>query len=294
MVPVTVTDRQNHFALGLQASDFAVTDEGRPVTNFQFDAPDTVSAPVSIAIAIQNNESAGPVLLKLNKVGSMVQPLIAGEGGNAAVLSFADEARLVEDFTSDGDRIEAALRGIRRADGLQARSLDAALDAIHRLAARPSPRRRVLLLVAESRDRGSKAQLPDVIQAAQQAGVSVYALTFSAYATAFTVKGSDAPPPPSDSNWLRLITEPARLLKTKSADALTFATGGATAHFATLRALELNLSRVGQEIRSQYLISFRPSPEPGLHVVVLTVPGRPGLTVRYRRGYWNPEPAHAR
>ena len=46
--------------------------------------------------------------------------------------------------------------------------------------------RRVLLLVSESRDRGSESDLALVTADAQSAGVTVYAATYSALKTGFT------------------------------------------------------------------------------------------------------------
>lgn len=63
--------------------------------------------------------------------------------------------------------------------------LDAVRESIARLRQRPNSRR-VLLLISESRDRGSESTLDRVAVAAQTAGVTVYAATYSAFKTAFT------------------------------------------------------------------------------------------------------------
>src|ERR1035438_1884429 len=65
--------------------------------------------------------------------------------------------------------------------------LDAVNSAIEHLAKRPNARR-VLLLISESRDRGSQTDLAAVTKAAQSADVSIYAFTYSVLKTAFTSK----------------------------------------------------------------------------------------------------------
>jgi hypothetical protein len=65
--------------------------------------------------------------------------------------------------------------------------LDAVNAAIARLRERQNTRR-VLLLISESRDRGSETPLEDGAVAAQTAGIAIYALTYSAFKAAFTSK----------------------------------------------------------------------------------------------------------
>src|SRR5216684_5145676 len=138
--------------------------------------------------------------------------------------------------------------------------LDAAQAAIGRLRRRPGTRR-VLLLISESRDRGSETDLGAVTAAAQSTGVTVYAATYSAFKTAFTSKSpvNDPPRPikpktPNDNmgtidgnppskynpkiappeqrvDVLGGIGELARLGKANTTQALTAATGGATLPF---------------------------------------------------------------
>lgn len=65
--------------------------------------------------------------------------------------------------------------------------LDAVQSAAEHLRARPNARR-VLLLISESRDRGSETALDQAAIAAQKADVTIYAVTYSAFKTAFTSK----------------------------------------------------------------------------------------------------------
>ena len=71
--------------------------------------------------------------------------------------------------------------------------LDAVQSSVEHLRRRPGSRR-VLLLISESRDRGSESALEAVTVAAQSADVTVYAATYSALKTAFTSKAPVSQP----------------------------------------------------------------------------------------------------
>jgi hypothetical protein len=70
---------------------------------------------------------------------------------------------------------------------------------------------------------------------------------------------------------------------------LTKYTGGKEYSFVRQEALEQAIADIGEEIHSQYLISYNPNKEVrlegGLHKIRVEV-DRPGLKVRTRPGYW--------
>ena len=84
------------------------------------------------------------------------------------------------------------------------------------------------------------------------------------------------------------IVEIARMGKTNDADALARATGGRHLSFLKLSSLEAAISRAGEEIHSQYLLSFAPaeSKNIGFHRIEVKVPRVPDAIVRTRPGYW--------
>ena len=200
LVPVTVTDLKGRSIDGLEASDFVLSDNGRP-QNVTVDTIDTGVAPVALVVAVQSSGISAAVLEKVRKIGAMIQPLITGERGCAGVVSFAERVTWVQDCTKDPDALDRAFRERRAGADKEARMLDAVQSAVEHLRRQPSARR-VLLLISESRDRGSEAALDVVTAAAQSDGVTVYAATYSAFKTAFTSK---AP-----------VSEPRRPLKPKT------------------------------------------------------------------------------
>jgi VWFA-related protein len=286
VTPVTVTDRQGHFVDGLQEPDFAVLDNGRP-QNVRMDTWDVALTPISLVILVQATEVSGPALAKIRKVGSLIEPLITGERGEAAILSFTDEIHSLQDFTHDAGRIGTAFRKLKTG-GDQARAIDAVAEAIERLRGRPENSRKIVLLISESRDRGSKASLAEVLQSAQRSNVIIYPLTFSVHATAWTAKPEDAPST-DGGGLLAVFVELARLGKTNTAEAMARFTGGRRISFLTQRGLEADISRLGEELHSQYVLSFAPTQSEGdtdFHSLEVRVKGWADLLIQARPGYW--------
>jgi VWFA-related protein len=199
--------------------------------------------------------------------------------------------------------------------------LDAVKSAVEHLRQRPNARR-VLLLISESRDRGSETALDVVTVAAQSAGVTVYAATYSAFKTAFTSKApvshprrplkpktpNDAtgtvngnppgpynpypkiPPPEQQVDVLAGIGELARLHKTNTTEVLTKSTGGTTFPFAKQKALEEAIAKLGVELHTQYVVSFVPEASaPGYHTLEVRLARTGEFRIRARPGYWSTE-----
>jgi VWFA-related protein len=288
LAPVTVTDRKGNLIDGLTVHDFVLTDEGVP-QKLRLDTSDTVLAPVSLVVLVQSSGISTPELFRIQRVGSMIKPLVIGERGQAAVIAFDDETRVFEDFTSDSSKISSAFERIGPRTIKSARLIDAVAEGVRMLATRPANNRRIMLLLSESRDRGSRTKLAEAIEQAQRAGVVIYAGTYSAQGAAWTSRPDDAPPMPGGPDYVGAIGELARLGKANAADAFARATGGRHLSFLTLDSLEKTISRTGEEIHSQYMLSFVPaaSQNNGFHRFQVALPSIPSAVIRVRAGYWS-------
>jgi len=290
LAPVTVTDKKGNFIDGLKVEDFRLNDDGVP-QQIRMDTSDTVLAPVSLMVLIQASGISAPVLARTEQVGGMIKPLVIGERGKAAVIEFDDEIRVRTDFTADSSVIRTAFEGTRSRSIRRARLIDAVIEGVKMLDTRPPNNRRVMLILSESRDRGSKSKLSEAIELAQRAGVVVYPATYSVQSSTFVSKPSDSPSMPGGDNSVDLLggaIELGRIGKTNVAAALARATGGHHLAFLTLASLEAAISRAGEEIHSQYLLSFTPtsSPKETFHQIQLAIPSRPDAVIRVRPGYW--------
>jgi VWFA-related protein len=320
LVPVNVTDPKGRTIDGLDTKDFVVLDEGRP-QKVTVDTIATGVAPIALIVAIQSSGISKAALEKVHNIGAMIQPLVTGERGCAAVVSFFSRVVWLQECTNSDDALARAFEQVRPGAAKTARMLDAVQESIERLRQHPNSRR-VLMLISESRDRGSETALDHVAVAAQSAGVTVYAATYSAFKTAFTSKSSPTveplkpthPPKPGDGTALVSGSPPlcnpkacldpplpppeqrvdilsgmgelVRLGKINTTQALAKGTGGDTFPFTRLKGLEEAIRKLGAELHSQYLLSFTPDDSTdGYHHLEVQVAGG-DFRVRARPGYW--------
>ncbi len=287
VIPVSVEDAKGHPISGLKPADFLLLDNGQP-RSATVDVNDVVAAPVALAVLIQTSDFARSALGKIRKVGAMIPGAVTGSGGTAAVLSYDEKITVRQEFTDDPDKVTGAFRTLEASEEADARLLDAVVAALDLLKARPAGERQSILIIGQNRDRGSKAKLNDVLRRLSHNGVTVYALTYSAFLTAFTTKASEYQPA-ANGGYLEGVKQAARLGKTNTVEALTKASGGSVAGFETKSKLENNLISLGSDMHSRYLLAFTPASEPipSFHRIAIQVKDQSQDRVRARPGYWS-------
>ena len=294
LVPASVTGKKGYTIDGLTESDFVVLDNGVP----QKASLEYTLSPISMVVVIEANLRSGAVLRKVQKIGSLIQPLVLGERGAAAVVTFSDEVKLWQDFTSKPEDLGSCLKKLLpHGDGVMMH--DAISKAVDMLVERKDrARRRVVIVVSESRDHGSKTKLADLVTRAQEANVIIYPITYSVYTTAFTSKGGetfgpDGPPVYNSSGGglLEVFKELGTLGKQNSHEAFAKFTGGQQLHFTKLSGLERVVAEIGEDLHTQYLLSFTPTAaanadKPEFHKLEVRLPSHPEAAIRTRPGYW--------
>jgi VWFA-related protein len=310
VAPTTVTDSKGQTVDGLTPADVVLYDNNVP----QPVQMDWATYPISLVVAVQTSSNSGAVIDKLGGSGILFTQLLAAEGGETAVITFSDEVKVHQDFTSDPDEVTHALRMLRK-EGGNAHMLDGMRQALVMLEQRPPARRRIILVIAEKRDRGSAAKLPDVMERVQRLNAAVYWLTYSPFLQPFTVKPKtaedlkpeaerikmrqcdlrpdpDNTPVPADlgpGGFLYGLGELARLHLPDLAHLFTTTTGGSSLGFLKKNALEEAIQLIGEEIHRQYILSFEPKRgvEPDqFHKIRVEVKARPELQIKTRVGYW--------
>ncbi len=187
VAPTTVTDSKGHNVDGLTTDDLILYDNNVP----QKIQMDWTAYPIDLVVAVQTSANSGAVIDKLGGSGILFTQLLAAQAGETAVISFSDEVKMHQGFTGDPDSVIHAMRMLRK-EGDDAHILDALEQSLAMLLDRPAGRRRIILMIAEKRDRSSKAKLTEVMEQAQQANVAIYWLTYSPFLQPFTVKSKTA------------------------------------------------------------------------------------------------------
>jgi VWFA-related protein len=290
-LPALVVSHDGRLLPELQPANFRVLDNGRP----QAIRLDAASAPLSIALAVQVNQQVRSYLPFIAKAGAVVESLLAGEGGEVAVLTYGDEVRVVKEFDT-GDA-QLALRRIRPT-GDQLRSLDAASGAIGLLAKRPRSRSRILVLIGQPADAGSESELAAVRQLAEKENIAVYSLNLPLAGRSFVsdnfslngVSQAEKGGIRAGVNLGNLIAVLNRAAKSSAAtdpfSVLTAATGGAQFHLRAQPQFESAIAAIGTQLRSSYVLSYYPIPaDAGYHTVKVEV-NVAGAKVYTRPGYW--------
>jgi VWFA-related protein len=310
VAPTTVTDHKGHYVDGLTQDDLTLYDNNVR----QSIQMDWMMYPIDLVVAVQTSANSGAVIDKLGGSGILFTQLLAADAGKTAVLSFSDDVKIHQDFTGDPDKVIHALRMLRK-EGDDAHMLDAMREALVMLEKRPPGRRRIILMIAEKRDRSSKTGLVEVMERVERLNAAVYWLTYSPFLQPFTVKPKTAEdlkpeaerikhrqcdlcPDPDDNpvpadlgpgGYLYAIGELIRLHQPDLSNLFTRITGGRTLNFLKKNALEQAIELVGEEVHRQYILNFEPKGnEPGkFHTIRVEVKGRPELQVKTRQGYWS-------
>jgi len=309
IAPTTVLDRHGNYVNGLQLQDFELYDNGK----LQKITADARDEPLSLVIAVQKSENLNDILPKVQRIGSMLNDLVSGQDGETAVLAFDHRMQVVQPFTHETEKISEAMKSLKPGSTNHAVN-DAVMEAIRMLKSRPKDRRRVLLLIAEKRDKGSENRLREVLTEAEFANVAIYSLDISSVMAGLTGKPVPPPPPPIpataqhipaggaqtpttieqnyyNGNYVPVFVDIFKAVKSifvdDTLDVFTRFTGGKEYSFVSEKSLERAVEGISQELHSQYLLSYSPNNpiEGGFHEIRVTV-NRPNLEIRTRPGYW--------
>jgi VWFA-related protein len=308
LAPVIVTDKDGKFVNGLTPLDFQLFDNGKP----QRITEDVATHPISLVVAIQASAETEQLLPAVRKIGNLLANLVAGENGEVALIKYDHRIETLTGFTADADQIEAGLKKLKPGSS-QSRLNDATMQGLNMLKSRPVNRKRILLLIGESRDVGSEIRVREVLTEAEFANVVIYSVDMSHLLAAMSSKAEPPRPnpippqartlpggvigtPTTDSqmnmgNWVPVFKE--IFIATKAIfipnplEVYTRYSGGKEYSYKTQRGLEQALSDIGEELHGQYLLTYPVGEdfEGGFHEIEVRVL-KPELKVRTRNGYW--------
>jgi Ca-activated chloride channel homolog len=264
LIPVSVTDPNNHAVTGLPREAFHVFEGKVEQTLVQFGAED---APVSIGIVF---DSSGSMRNKLAASRDAVARFLdlANPEDEFSLVDFNATASLAIPFTSDAGLIRNQL-SLTQPGGRTA-LLDAVTFAIDSMKSASNPRR-ALLIISDGGDNDSRYTEFEIRRRVRESDLWIYSIGFD------------------DRRGVMLPEEdhgPTLLAN------LAAASGGR--HFTVRNPSELSeaAAAIGLELRNQYVIGYRPAAPArsgGYHKVQVRLMAGRDLRITFRPGYYDSE-----
>lgn len=286
-VPTLVKDAHGQVIYDLKADDFVIDDEGAAQSVLLDQSAE--SEPVSVVVALQCGRRASREFSRMQGLASLMSPLFGMGGSQVAVVEFDSEVRLAHDFADNADAVSTALSDLRPGDS-GAAILDAVHYSVRLLGEVPRERRRVLLLISETRDHGSRfAKMTDVVTEIGNSSIVIYALLFSPSLSQVldTERGSNKDVWGGSPDLLAPLLMASQAMRKNTPKAITEMTGGEYEIFASRKGFERLMTTFANHLQSRYLLSFQPkNPHPGFHQIRVRLRQPGNATVLARTSYW--------
>ena len=265
-VYVNVTDRNGAIVGGLTREDFALAEDGRPQRIAVFERQ--TELPLNLTLAIDTSSSVRKdVAVEADAARRFARALLRSQD-QMSLLQFATDVRELVPFTNKVSQIEHGLGQLR---GDSATALyDAICVGSERLGGNTG--RKVLVVISDGDDTASSATYAQALERALRNEAMIYSII-------------DVPIEASAGRDLggehALIT-------------LAEQTGGKS-FYVSDGGLDKAFSRVSEDLRTQYLLSYYPkNQEPGkaFYRIQVTIPkaAAEAFNIRHRTGYYADSP----
>jgi Ca-activated chloride channel family protein len=271
-LPVTVTDKKGEIVSGLTKNDFLIFEDKQQQEVRGF-IDETNSPPVYVGVLMDTSPStAGKLKFEQQSAKDFIYTVTRLRKDRVAFVTFDHEVKLRQDFTDKLDDLDRAVDSVKKTG-----TNTALYDAIWQFCdekLRSAPGRRVLVVITDGDDTYSRADLKDAIDIAQRTETTVFAISTKAGFSG-TVPGVEAGQveDSGDKDLMKLCEE----------------TGGRAFFTGDQLALERSFTKISKELRSQYIVTYKPTNErydgTFRRVEVRLAGNRSGLKVRAKRGY---------
>jgi VWFA-related protein len=284
LVPTLVEDKDGEIIYGLKQKDFILEDNGVPQKIHVQEEMDT--APVALVVAVELGGASVLEFDKLAKLGPLLDLFLADPRSEVALVGFDSAQHLLQDFTHAGEQVNQELRQLQPGDG-GAAILDTISYSVNLLQSQPKSFRRVLLLISEKRDHGSKhAKIQHIIKQIGESDVLVQSVSFSPAAAEFAHDLKDS----GEDRTMNMVSALAMLVQAFRKNVnkqIAVMSGGEYTTFLGDKRFEARVVNAAKHMRNRYLITFSPSnPAPGLHTIKVRTVQDYGAKIVARTDYW--------
>jgi VWFA-related protein len=287
LVPTLVEKKGGGILYGLKQSDFVLEDNGVPQKIHVQEDMDTT--PVALVVAVEQGGVSALEFGKVAKLGPLLDLFLSDQRSRAALMGFDSKPHLLLDYMHSSEDMNDALEHLQPGDG-GAAILDTIRSAVDLLETQPKEYRRVLLMISEERDHGSKHTKPvQLIQKIGRSDVLVLSVSFSPSRAEFLhdVKDSGDDRYIHGENPLAAVEMLVKSLKKNVAKEIAQESGGEYTTFTGDKRFEQRVVDAAKHVRNRYLITFSPTnPTPGLHTIRVKTTEDYGARIVARANYW--------
>lgn len=241
-LPVVVLDKKKQFVANLARQDFSVLENGQPqeITSF---TDEKNSPPVFVGVLMDTSPSTRMKMgFSKQAAKNFVYSVTRLKKDKGAFVTFDHEIKLRQDFTGNLGLLEKAIENVKETG--QKTNL---YDAIYQFcdqSLRNAAGRRVIVVITDGEDTFSRADLKDAIDLAQRTETVIFTVSTKGGFLG-SVPGVEAGLPKDQGD--------------KILDRLAAETGGQAFFTGDMTELEQAFDKISQELRSQYVITYRPA-----------------------------------
>jgi VWFA-related protein len=327
ILPVTVRDKKGALVSSLSATDFTLTEDGRPQKIKGFTRQ--TDLPYKLGLLVDTSRSVSGAMESERKAAGKFVDTMLPEKPNPApdegfLIHFDRQVELLQDFTTSRDKLHRELddmgpssqshdsrEGPETSDDDRDHSRGGRggtqlYDAIYLASSevmKPNDGRNALVLFSDGVDRGSKDTLNDAVDAADKANVVVYTIYFKGEQERSQdgfpggghhgggYPGGGGGYPGGGGRRPGGDEKQAAADGKKTMEQIATRTGGRFYEAKSTSHLEEIYTQIAEELRGQYLLTYTPDQvdkEGGYHKVALKANNN-DLTVVTREGYYAPQ-----
>ncbi|MBI3652432.1 MAG: VWA domain-containing protein [Acidobacteria bacterium] len=279
-VPFNVTDKQNRFINDLSKEDIELFEDNKPQEIFSFERQTDMALTIAMLIDISGSQEY--TLPEEVMAGKRFFEKVLRKKDLGAVITFEHDSVLVQDLTSNIERLKHALDEVRvpimtavipgrtgtpPINGGSNVGSTAMFDSIYSASAdllSKEAGRRVIILVTDGDDNSSHIKMREAIERTWRNEIIIYSI------------GIGGPYGINQGDLKKLAAE----------------TGGRAFFPHGSQDLEKAYNQIEEDLRSQNILAYQSTNEVhdgSFRTIQVRIKNRKDLTVRHRRGYFAPK-----